>query len=76
MKSFTSGMTYLRVEALKVGFILESDNDDVLVERLSQVIRRIGKKEAVGADKATEAGKGAPPGSQAKVQPKAAAKKK
>jgi len=40
MKSFTSGITYLRQEAWKVGFIKDSDTDDELVERLSQMVRK------------------------------------
>ena len=40
MKSFESGITYLRQEARKVGFIKDSDTDDELVERISQMLRK------------------------------------
>lgn len=48
MLSFSMGLGYLRNEALKSGFISESDNDSVLVERLSQVVRKL---DAIDAEK-------------------------
>ena len=39
MKAFESGMAYLRKEALAAGVILDSDNDDTLVECLAQALR-------------------------------------
>jgi len=56
MKSFSMGLSYLRAEALKSGFIIESDNDDKLVERLSQIIRKLGPEAAERCDKMTAAG--------------------
>lgn len=46
MKDFETGLGYLRKEARKSGFILESDNDDVLIERLSQMVRAFGPETA------------------------------
>ncbi len=56
MKSFAMGITYLRDEALKSGFILESDNDDKLVERLSQLVRKLGPEDAERCDALTREG--------------------
>ena len=56
MQSFSMGTGYLRQEALKSGFILESDNDDKLVERLSQVVRKLGPEDAEKCDALTKAG--------------------
>lgn len=58
MLGFASGMSYLRQEALKSGFILESDNDDKLVERLSQVVRKIGPEDAEHCDELTKSAAG------------------
>ena len=56
MKSFASGLSYLRQEALETGFIIESDNDDTLVERLSQVVRKLGREAARKCDALTQEG--------------------
>jgi len=56
MLSFSSGITYLRDEALKSGFIIESDNDDKLVERLSQLVRKMGPEDAEKCDALTKEG--------------------
>jgi len=56
MLSFAMGLTYLRDEALKSGFIIESDNDDKLVERLSQLVRKLGPEDAEKCDALTKAG--------------------
>ncbi len=47
MRDFESGLTYLRKEARESGFIADSDNDDVLVERLAGLLRDWKPKEAV-----------------------------
>lgn len=39
MKDFEMGLAYLRKEARKSGMIADSDNDDVLVEKLAGLIR-------------------------------------
>jgi len=39
MKDFETGISYLRKEALSVALILSSDNDDLLCERISQILR-------------------------------------
>ena len=54
MLSFASGISYLRQEALASGFIIESDNDDKLVERLSQVVRKLGAGDAEKCDELTK----------------------
>lgn len=56
MLSFASGLSYLRQEALKSGFIIESDNDDKLVERLSQLVRKMGPEDAEKCDALTKEG--------------------
>ena len=73
MLSFASGISYLRQEALASGFILESDSDDVLVERLSQLTRKAGPKQAAKADEMTQLGqkgKQVEPGSDKKSEGK------
>lgn len=57
MKSFSMGISYLRAEALKSGFIIESDNDDKLLERLSQVVRKLGPEDAERCDELSAKGK-------------------
>lgn len=57
MKSFSMGIDYLRTEALKSGFIKESDNDNKLIERLSQVVRKLGPEDAERADELSAEGK-------------------
>lgn len=49
MKDFEMGLKYLRKEALASGFIEDSDNDDVLVQRLAGVLQ--GKKSESGSNK-------------------------
>lgn len=68
MLSFASGITYLRQEALKVGFIEDSDNDDKLVERLSQVIRECSAADGEVADEATKAAAGLAEEAEAKTE--------
>ena len=57
MKSFEMGVGYLRQEALRSGFIQDSDNDDKLIERLSQVVRKLGPEDAKKADELSAKGK-------------------
>ena len=57
MKSFEMGVGYLRQEALRSGFIQDSDNDDKLIERLSQVVRKLGQEDAEKADELSAKGK-------------------
>ncbi len=70
MRSFESGLSYLRQEALKSRFIAASDNDGKLIERLSQVVRRMGPKDAERCDKLTEEGRKAQP-REPKAEPEA-----
>ena len=64
MKSFSMGLSYLRAEALKTGFIIESDKDDVLVERISQVLRTLSAEAAEQADAMTSEGQARKPGGE------------
>ena len=64
MKSFSMGLSYLRAEALKTGFIIESDKDDVLVERISQVLRTLSVEAAEQADAMTLEGQARKPGAE------------
>jgi len=49
MLSFESGVSYLRKEARLVGLVADSDTDDVLIEKVSQMIRKWGRQAAVQA---------------------------
>ena len=40
MLSFESGVSYLRKEARKAGLIADSDNNDVLIEKVAGLIRK------------------------------------
>lgn len=66
MKSFEMGIGYLRQEALKSGFLAESDNDNKLIERLSQVIRKLGPEDAEKCDEFTKEAQG---GGEESVEP-------
>ncbi len=47
MRSFESGVAYLRQEARSAGLIQDSDNNDVLIEKVSQLIRKWKPAEVV-----------------------------
>lgn len=47
MKDFESGVAYLRKEALAAKLIEDSDNNDVLVEKLAGLIRNSVEVESV-----------------------------
>ncbi len=56
MLSFESGVSYLRKEARVVGLVADSDTDDVLIEKVSQMIRKWGRAAAAAlAEAAKEA---------------------
>lgn len=69
MKSFAMGISYLRTEALKSGFIIESDSDDKLLERLSQLVRKMGPEDAERCDALTKAGQTGEPEEEKAPEP-------